>query len=53
MKSLLFLSSQDVFSKYSFLTELVAACHLLHAGSLIGLLFGPEDGGDMFLRNVG
>jgi hypothetical protein len=24
-----------------------------HAGFLIGLFFDPEDGGDMFLRNVG
>jgi hypothetical protein len=29
------------------------ACCLLHAGFLLGLLFYPEDGGDMFLRNVG
>jgi hypothetical protein len=24
-----------------------------HPGFLLGLFFGPEDGGDMFLRNVG
>jgi hypothetical protein len=24
-----------------------------HAGFLLGLFFDPEDGGDMFLRNVG
>jgi hypothetical protein len=30
-----------------------AACCLLHAGFLLGLLFNPEDEGDMFLRNVG
>jgi hypothetical protein len=28
-------------------------CNLLHAGFFFGLLFSPEDGGDMFLRNVG
>jgi hypothetical protein len=26
---------------------------LFHAGFLLGLFFGPEDGGDMFLRNIG
>jgi hypothetical protein len=29
------------------------ACRLLHAGFWLGLLFEIEDGGDMFLRNVG
>jgi hypothetical protein len=29
------------------------ACYLFHAGFLLGLFFGPEDEGDMFLRNVG
>jgi hypothetical protein len=29
-----------------------SACYLLLAGFLHGLLFGPEDGGKMFLRNV-
>jgi hypothetical protein len=28
-------------------------CCLLHAGSLLGLLFNSEDGGDIFLRNIG
>jgi hypothetical protein len=29
------------------------ACYLLHAGFLLGLLCGSEDGGDMLLRNIG
>jgi hypothetical protein len=29
-----------------------SACHLLHAGFLLGLFFDPEDGGNMFLRHV-
>jgi hypothetical protein len=28
-------------------------CYILHAGFLICLFFDPDDGGDMFLRNVG
>jgi hypothetical protein len=30
-----------------------SACYLLYAGFLLGLLFDPDDGNDMFLRNVG
>jgi hypothetical protein len=29
------------------------AKHLLHAGFLLTFFFDPEDGGDMFFRNVG
>jgi hypothetical protein len=32
---------------------LFAECYLLHADFLLGLFLDPEDGGDMFLRNVG
>jgi hypothetical protein len=35
------------------MTEEFSACYLLHADFLLGLFFCPEDGGDMFLRNVG
>jgi hypothetical protein len=30
-----------------------SAYGLLHAASLLGFLFNPEDDGDIFLRNVG
>jgi hypothetical protein len=30
-----------------------ASCSLLHTGLSLCLLCNPEDGGDMFLRNVG
>jgi hypothetical protein len=29
-----------------------SACHLIRAGFTVGLFFDPEDGDDMFLRNV-
>jgi hypothetical protein len=29
------------------------ACYLLHVAFILGLSFDPEDGGDMFLRNIG
>jgi hypothetical protein len=32
---------------------MVKSKSLLHAGLLLGLLFHPEDGGDIFLRNFG
>jgi hypothetical protein len=37
----------------SFWQEDWSACYLLHTGFLLGLFFNPEDGGDMFLQNVG
>jgi hypothetical protein len=37
--------STDVSEKYVF----IYACYLLNAGFLLGSLFDPEDGGDMFL----
>jgi hypothetical protein len=30
-----------------------SACNLLHTGFLFSVFFDPEDGGDMFLRNIG
>jgi hypothetical protein len=30
-----------------------SACHLLSCWLLLALILDPEDGGDMFLRNVG
>jgi hypothetical protein len=32
---------------------LLFGCCLLHVGLLLGLLLNPEDGGDMFLSNIG
>jgi hypothetical protein len=39
------------YSKFSCIT--CSVVFLLHSGLLLGLLFNPQDGGDMFLRNVG
>jgi hypothetical protein len=33
--------------------KLISSWYLLHAGFLIGLIFDPDDGGDMLLRNIG
>jgi hypothetical protein len=30
-----------------------SACYLRHTDFLLGVFFDPEDGGDMFLHNVG
>jgi acyl-CoA thioesterase len=30
-----------------------SACYLLYAGLLLGLFFDPEEGGYMFVRNIG
>jgi hypothetical protein len=38
---------------YSLVKVTRLACCLLHTGFLLGLLLKPEDGGDMFFRNVG
>jgi hypothetical protein len=35
------------------LTYNAISCHLLSAGFLLGLFFDLEDGGNMFLRNIG
>jgi hypothetical protein len=34
------------------ITPCGSACYLLFASFLLGLFFDPEDGGDIFLRNV-
>jgi hypothetical protein len=31
----------------------LSACHQLYAGFLLGLFVVPENGGDMFLQNIG
>jgi hypothetical protein len=29
-----------------------SACYLFHEGVLLGLFFGPEDGGDIFFGSI-
>jgi hypothetical protein len=47
----------SVFEYWNVDLNLVRACGRLatcsHAGFLLSLYFDPEDGGDMFLRDVG
>jgi hypothetical protein len=38
---------------FTFPQDTFFACFLLLSGFLLGVLSDPEDGGDMFLRNVG
>jgi hypothetical protein len=33
--------------------KLGSVCYLLHSNFLLGSFYGPEDGGDIFLRNIG
>jgi hypothetical protein len=33
--------------------KLAVLAYLLHAGFLLGLLYSPEDEGNMFLQNIG
>jgi hypothetical protein len=44
---------QPLLSKEGFMSKPNIYCCLLHAGFFLGLVFIPEDGGDVFLRNVG
>jgi hypothetical protein len=43
--------STDISEEHA--ANTASASHLLHADFLLHLLFNPEDGGDMFLQNVG
>jgi hypothetical protein len=36
-----------------FLLSLIFSPYFVHTGFLLSLFFSPEDGGDMFLRNIG
>jgi hypothetical protein len=56
MKSYIFwdiMSRSPLKSNQPFGRVCRSACCLLHAAFLYGLVFHPEDGGDVFLRNVG
>jgi hypothetical protein len=45
--------NQTAINHVGFEVVISRSCYLLHAGFLFGLFFDPEDGGDMFFRNVG
>jgi hypothetical protein len=49
------LKSTDISEEYvaSIFRVEEQAYYLLHAGFLLGLVFDLEDGGEMFLRNLG
>jgi hypothetical protein len=42
--------STDVLEEHA--ASVFSACHMLHTGFLLGLIFDLEDGGDIFLYNV-
>jgi hypothetical protein len=44
---------QQFGETYCFHTGHSSAFYLLHSGFLLRLFFDPEDGGDVFLQNVG
>jgi hypothetical protein len=46
-----FLPVSSVIRNFGLSIALLATC--FHAGFLLGLFFDPDDGSDMFLRNVG
>jgi hypothetical protein len=43
--------SSDVLEEH--ISALALLATYFHVGFLLGLFFDPEDGGDMFLRNIG
>jgi hypothetical protein len=43
----------SVFWDITLCSPVEAVKHMLSHRFLLGLVFGPEDGGEMFLRNVG
>jgi hypothetical protein len=44
-----FNSSVKGAKNYTFHVASTTACYLLHAGSLLGIFFDPEDGDNIFL----
>jgi hypothetical protein len=52
MKSFIFLDVM-LYNQHKAGNKHSSACYLHHAGFLLGLFFGTEDGGDMVLQYVG